>query len=65
MIEERSKLDEDIKAFLYELKRCLTKDEIEEIAREIGFGKKGKIKACEFVFKNTIFLSLRYYNNSE
>lgn len=48
--EEKLTLDEDIKLFSDEPKRCFSKDDIEEIARKTGFVKrKGKIKACEFV----------------
>ena len=48
--EENLTLNEDIKLFADELKRCFSKEEIEEIAKETGFVKrKGKIKACEFI----------------
>ena len=50
MIGKNLKLDKDIKHFADELKKCFSKDEIEEIARETGFVKrKGKIEAWEFV----------------
>jgi hypothetical protein len=48
--EENLTLNEDIKLFADGLKRCFSKEEIEEIAKETGFVKrKGKIKACEFI----------------
>lgn len=50
MMREKLDLDKDIKSFAEELKRCFSKGEIENIAREIGFVKrKGKIDAWEFV----------------
>ena len=50
MIKENLKLNKDIELFADELKRCFSKEEIEEIARETGFVKrKGKIEAWEFV----------------
>ena len=50
MIGKNLKLDKDIKNFSDELKKCFSKDEIEDIARETGFVKrKGKIEAWEFV----------------
>lgn len=50
MIGKSLKLDKDIKHFADELKKCFSKDEIEEIARETGFVKrKGKIESWEFV----------------
>jgi hypothetical protein len=50
VIAEKAILDEDIKHFSDELKKCFSKAEIEEIAIETGFVKrKGKITACEFV----------------
>ena len=46
------------------LKRCFSKDEIEEIARETGFVKrKGKIKACEFVCL-CCFMNVEVANNT-
>jgi len=64
MTEERSKSNEDIKVFSDELKRCFSKDEIEEIARETGFVKrKGKIKACEFVCL-CCFMNVEVANNT-
>jgi hypothetical protein len=38
--EEKLRLDEDIKLFPDELKRCFSKGEIEGIARETGFVKR-------------------------
>ena len=50
MAKEKLTLDENINLFSDELKKCFSKEEIEEIARETGFVKrKGKIKAYEFV----------------
>ena len=64
MTEERSKSNEDIKVFSDELKRCFSKNEIEEIARETGFVKrKGKIKACEFVCL-CCFMNVEVANNT-
>jgi len=64
MTEERSKSNEDIKVFSDELKRCFSKDEIEEIARETGFViRKGKIKACEFVCL-CCFMNVEVANNT-
>jgi len=64
MTEGRSKSNEDIKVFSDELKRCFSKDEIEEIARETGFVKrKGKIKACEFVCL-CCFMNVEVANNT-
>jgi len=51
VIVEKVILDEDIKHFSDELKRCFSKAEIEKIAIETGFVKrKGKFDAWEFVF---------------
>jgi hypothetical protein len=62
--EEKTNLDEDIKLFAEELKRCFLEDEIEEIARETGFVKrKGKIKACEFVCL-CCFMDVEVANNT-
>lgn len=64
MIKENFKLDRDIKLFAGELKRCFSKDEIEEIARETGFVKrKGKIKAWEFVCL-CCFMDVEIANNT-
>ncbi|WP_010233436.1 hypothetical protein [Clostridium arbusti] len=65
MIEEKElRLDEDIKLFADELKRCFSKDEIEEIAKETGFVKrKGKIKASEFVCL-CCFMDVEVANNT-
>ena len=64
MTEGRSKSNEDIKVFSDELKRCFSKNEIEEIARETGFVKrKGKIKACEFVCL-CCFMNVEVANNT-
>jgi hypothetical protein len=50
MTEEKITLEENINIFSDELKRCFSKDDIEEIARETGFVKrKGKINACDFI----------------
>jgi hypothetical protein len=50
MIGKNLKLDKDIRYFADELKKCFSKDEIEEIAIATGFVKrKGKIEAWEFV----------------
>ena len=62
--EENLKLDEDIKLFSDELKKCFSKDEIEEIARETSFVKrKGKIKAWEFVCL-CCFMDVEVANNT-
>ncbi|MBC8059070.1 MAG: hypothetical protein H7Y18_00180 [Clostridiaceae bacterium] len=48
--EKRLGLDEKISFFADELKKCFSKDEIEQIARETGFVKRnGKVKSNEFV----------------
>ena len=50
MIKGNLELDKDINLFVAELKRCFSKEEIEEIAKATGFVKrKGKIKAWQFV----------------
>ena len=50
MTEEKLTLDEDINLFSDELKKCFSKGDIEEIARETGFvRRKGKINACDFI----------------
>jgi hypothetical protein len=62
--EENLKLDEDIKIFAEELKKCFSKEEIEEIARETGFVKrKGKIEAWEFVCL-CCFMDIEVANNT-
>lgn len=52
MTEEKLTLDEDINLFSNELKRCFSKDDIEDIARKTGFVKqKVKLKhANSFVY---------------
>ncbi|KZL88532.1 IS4 family transposase [Clostridium magnum] len=62
--EENLRLDEDIKLFSDELKRCFPKEEIKEIARETGFVKrKGKIEAWEFVCL-CCFMDVEVANNT-
>ncbi|MBZ9609926.1 hypothetical protein G9F73_019560 [Clostridium estertheticum] len=56
MIEENLKLYKDIKHFTAEIKRCFSKEEIEEIARVTGFVKrKGYIKSnSQYVAENIL-----------
>jgi len=62
--DKKLTLDEDIKLFSDELKRCFSKDEIEEIAKNTGFVKrKGKVKACEFVCL-CCFMNVEVANNT-
>jgi len=62
--DKKLTLDEDIKLFSDELKRCFSKDEIEEIAKNTGFVKrKGKVKACEFVCL-CCFMDVEVSNNT-
>lgn len=64
MIEENLKLDKDMKHFAAENKRCFSKEELEEIARETGFVKrKGKIEAWEFVCL-CCFMDVEVANNT-
>ncbi len=65
MIEEKElRLDEDIKLFADDFKRCFSKGEIEAIAKEAGFVKrKGKIKASEFVCL-CCFMDVEVANNT-
>lgn len=49
MTEEKLTLDEDINLFSDQLKKCFSKGDIEEIARETGFvRRKGKINAWQY-----------------
>jgi len=42
--------EEELKIFVKELKRFFTKDELEQLAKKVGFVKrKGKLEAWEFV----------------
>ncbi|MCH4201176.1 MAG: IS4 family transposase [Clostridium tyrobutyricum] len=62
--EEKLRLDGDIKLFADELKRCFSKEEIKEIARETGFvKKKGKIEAWEFICL-CCFMDVEVANNT-
>jgi hypothetical protein len=64
MIKEDLKLDKDINLFADELKRCFSKEELDEIARETGFVKrKGKIEAWEFVCL-CCFMDVEVANNT-
>jgi hypothetical protein len=64
VVGKKLTLDEDIKLFSDELKRCFSKDEIEEIAKNTGFVKrKGKVKAYEFVCL-CCFMDVEVANNT-
>ena len=64
MIREELDLDKDLKSFSEELKRCFSKTEIENIAKETGFVKrKGKIDAWEFVCL-CCFMNVEVANNT-
>jgi len=64
MITGNLKLDEDVNLFADELKRCFSKEELDEIARETGFVKrKGKIEAWEFVCL-CCFMDVEVANNT-
>ena len=64
IVDKKLTLDEDIKFFSDELKRCFSKDKIEEIAKKTGFVKrKGKVKACEFVCL-CYFMDVEVANNT-
>lgn len=64
MIDETLKLDKDIKLFADELKKCFSKEELEEIAKATGFIKrKGKVEAWEFVCL-CCFMDVEVANNT-
>jgi hypothetical protein len=64
MIKNTLKLDKDIKLFANELKKCFSKEELEEIAKETGFIKrKGKVEAWEFVCL-CCFMDVEVANNT-
>jgi hypothetical protein len=64
MTESKLTLDEDINHFSDELKRCFSKEDIEDIARKTGFVKrKGKIDAWELVCLCS-FMDVEVANNT-
>lgn len=64
MTESKLTLDEDINHFSDELKRCFSKEDIEDIARKTGLVKrKGKIDAWELVCLCS-FMDVEVANNT-